>query len=63
MLPVIIKKATRGVDGERRSASRTSAPRIAGAACPGIAASGAEGLAVLFLKTGADRAVPAFTDL
>jgi len=61
--PVIIKKATRGADGERRSASRTSTPRIAGAACPGTVASGVEGLAMLFLKNGTDHAVPFFTDL
>jgi hypothetical protein len=42
---------------------RVSTPRIAGAACPGIVASGAEWLALLILKTGASDAVPAFTDL
>jgi hypothetical protein len=62
-LPVIIKKAKRDIGGERRSMSRTSAPRIAGAACPGIAASGAGGPALLISKTGAGDAVPAFTDL
>lgn len=43
--------------------SRTSAPRIAEAACPGIAANGAGGLAMLFSKTGPGHTVPVFTDL
>ena len=61
--PVIIKTAKRDIGGERRSMSRTSTPRIAGDACPGIAASGAGGPCLLSSKTGAGHAVPAFTDL